>query len=87
MTVELAPPSTEVVPMARLSRRQTCSNHRPFLTADEAWTHYVVQLVANATDPGQEVYRCGNHWHHGGAPFKSLGRLLAESGWRDEVQA
>lgn len=73
--------------MARLTQRQTCANHRPFLTAGEAWAHYVAQLVANATDPGQTVYRCGpcGFFHHGGG-IRSLGRLLTEAGWKDEVR-
>lgn len=70
--------------MARTTQRQTCRNHRPFLSAGEAWAHYVAQLVANATDPGQTVYLCSacRRWHHGGG-IRSLGRLLAESGWED----
>lgn len=76
----------EAWPMVRPTRRQTCATHRPFATEAEAWAHYLAQLVANAADPGQEVYRCPcGSWHHGGAPFRSLGRLLAESGWDDEA--
>jgi hypothetical protein len=69
-------------PPVRLTRRQTCANHRPFETELEAWAHYVGQLIANRMDPGQTVYRCGSHWHHGGG-IRSLGRLLAEEGWDD----
>lgn len=82
MTAMLA----EAPPMAeRLTQGQTCANHRPFATEREAWLHYIGQLLANATDPGQDVYACGacGQWHHGGSQVRSLGRLLTEAGWED----
>lgn len=68
-------------------RQRSCERHRPFQTAEAARAHYIAQLVANETDPGQDVYPCGcGSWHHGGG-IRSLARLLIESGWSDEVQA
>lgn len=68
-------------------QRRTCRGHRPFATEREAWLHYLAKLLANEVDPGQQVYRCRGcwHWHHGGTQVYSLGRLLAENGWTDDV--
>lgn len=82
MTAMLA----EAPPMAeRLTQRQTCRNHRPFKNYEAALKHYVAQVSAGETDPGQHVYACGacGQWHHGGSQVRSLGRLLTEAGWED----
>jgi hypothetical protein len=64
---------------------RSCGRHRPFATAREAWLHYIAQLIANKTDPGQTVFRCACGFFHHGGGIRSLGRLLSESGWTDDV--
>jgi hypothetical protein len=78
-----APPMRES-DARRESHQETCRNHKRFLTYGAARAHYIEQLRANTTDPGQDVYRCARcrGWHHGGG-VHSLQRAIEEAGGDD----
>lgn len=82
-----APAAAAPIAMPRDDHQhQSCGRHQKFATEDEAWRHFLARVVANACDPGQSTFFCRacGWWHHGGAPFKSLSRFMAENGLTDE---
>lgn len=88
MLAELPSDAVAVIAMPRKDHQgESCGRHQKFATEADAWRHFLARVVANACDPGQSTFLCRacGWWHHGGAPFKSLGPLLAENGWTDEV--